>query len=87
MRNLLVFGARMQAIDAGEIDQEDFLLALELRLAHAVFNGNTGKISHLLAEAGKPVKERGFAGIRRPDNGHNNRPFSGRTGRLDRRIG
>ena len=69
-RHLLVFRARIQAVYAGQIDQNHFAFLIHLGAADALFHGDAGKIGNLLAQAGEAVKERGFAGIRRTDDRH-----------------
>ena len=83
VRDLFVFGARNKAIDAGQIDQEDFLMALEFGLAHAVFDGDAREIGDLLAQAGEAVEEGRLAGVGRTDDGDDDGPFAGRAGRQD----
>jgi len=51
VRNLLVFGAGMQAIDTGQIDQKDFLMSLELGFAHTMLNCHAREVGDFLAKA------------------------------------
>ena len=66
----LVFGAGFQAIDAGEIDGENFAAALHLDLAHAMFHRHAGEVRYFLAQAGEPVEQGRFAGVGRSDDRH-----------------
>ena len=52
VRDLLVFGAGMQAIDTGQIDQKDFLMSLELGFAHTMLDGHAREVGDFLAKSG-----------------------------------
>ena len=69
-RNLLVFGLGRKAIDAGKVDERDFLTFGVAHVAGVMFDGDAGKIADLLAQAGEAIEERGLAGIRGADHGN-----------------
>jgi hypothetical protein len=57
------------------------MLVLELGFAHAVLDGNAGKVRDFLPQAGQAIEKGGLAGIRRADNSDNNGPVGGRPRR------
>ena len=58
MRYLLVLSARMQAVDTGKINQKDLMGILQLRLSHAVLDGDAREVGHFLTKARQPVEQR-----------------------------
>ena len=72
--HLLVFRARTQAVNAGQVDQDHFAVMrsfgfVHLGLADALFDGDTGEVRYLLAQAGEAIEERRLAGVGRADDG------------------
>ena len=70
--DLFVFRARVQAVDAGQIDQDHFAVvdaAMHFGFADALFDGDAGEVGYFLAQAGEAIEERRFAGVRRADDG------------------
>jgi hypothetical protein len=67
--DLFVLGAGLHAVNAGEIDEEDFAAGGGAGFPDVVFDGDAGEVGYLLTEAGEAVKERGFAGVGRADEG------------------
>ena len=67
-RYLFVFGFGSETVDAGQIDQRDFLAGGVADVSGVVLDGNAGKIADLLAQTGEPIEERGLAGIGRTNN-------------------
>ena len=70
VRDALVFGAGFQAVDAGQIDDEDVSPALDLHAPYALLDRNAREVGYLLAQAGEAVEQGGFAGVRRTYQGH-----------------
>ena len=56
VRHLLVFRARREAVDAGQVDDGDLAAIGQLRHAGVLFHGDAGEIRHLLAQPGQLVK-------------------------------
>src|SRR5262249_34634418 len=54
--DLLVFGARLEAINAGEIDEKDVAPSFKARASHAVLDCDTGEIGDLLMETSEAIK-------------------------------
>ena len=50
MGDLLILSARVQTVNAGQINQENFLLAFQLGASRALLNGHTGEVSYLLMQ-------------------------------------
>ncbi len=71
MGDAFVFGARIEAIDAGKVDGVDLAVTANADLSQVMLDGDAGEIRHFLAESGEPVKERGFARVGRADEGDN----------------
>ncbi len=69
-RYLFVFRLGSQTIDAGQIDQRDFVAIGIAHISGMVFNGDTGKIADLLAQASEPIEKRGLTGIRRSNDSY-----------------
>ena len=69
VRHLLVFGARIEAIDARKIDHKDFAVVIELHAPHAMLDGDARKIRDFLAQSGEAVEQRGLARVRRTGDG------------------
>ena len=68
--DLLVFGTRIEAIDAGQVDDVDGAAAGELREAGMLFHCDAGEVGDFLAHPGQAIKESGFAAVGRPDEGY-----------------
>ncbi len=72
--DLFVFGTRVQAINARQVDKKYFLpLALQLGFPHPVLHRDAGEVRHLLAQAGQAIEKSRLAGIRRSDNRNDDR--------------
>ena len=82
--DLLVLGARREAVDAGEVDDVELGRVLDLQLAEVLLDGDAGEVRDLLAEPGEAVEEGGLAGVGRADDRHDARPGRAR-GRARRR--
>src|SRR5262252_3642911 len=80
VRDALVLGARIQAINSGKIDHEHFAAGIELDLSHAVLDRHTWEIRHLLAKTRQPIEQGRFAGIRWADNRNQTLLGSGKRG-------
>ncbi len=70
--DLFVFRARVQAVDAGQINQHHVVLirSVHLRFADALLHRDAREVGHLLTQARQPIKERRFARIWRTDDRH-----------------
>src|ERR1019366_7801507 len=68
--HLLVFGARVEAVDAGEIDDTDAAPIGEFGDSGVLLHRDAGEISHLLAQAGETIEQGGLAGVGRPNQRH-----------------
>ena len=68
--DLLVFGARGETVDAGEIDDADGAAIGQFRDSGVLLHGDAGEVGHLLAQAGEAIEERRLAGVGRPDQRH-----------------
>ena len=53
---LLIFGPRLQAVDAGQIHQRDFAAAVQFGAADALLDRDAGEVGDLLAKAGQPIE-------------------------------
>ena len=74
-RHLFIFRPRVQAVDAGQIDQHYVaVLMWHFGFTDALFYRDAGKVRHLLAQPSEAIEERRFAGVRRADDGHHVRP-------------
>jgi len=71
--HLLIFRAGSEAIDAWQVDDMDLAAVRQIHLAGMLFDGNAGKIAHLLAKAGQAIKQGGFAAIGRTYDSHDPR--------------
>src|ERR1039458_6792056 len=69
-RHLLVFGARVEAVDAGEVHDADAASVGEFGDAGVLFHRNAGEIGYLLAQPGETVEQGGLTGVRRPHQRH-----------------
>ena len=73
--HLFVFRARVQAVNAGQIDQHDVAIpVMHPGFADALFHGDARKIGHLLSKTCQAIEKRGLAGVRRTDDGDDVRP-------------
>src|ERR1035437_3644453 len=68
--HLLVFGARVEAVDAGEVHDADGAAIGEFGDSGVLLHRDTGEIGHLLAQSGETIEEGGLAGIGRPHQRH-----------------
>ncbi len=71
-RDLLVFRARIQAVDAGQIHQDNVVVvrsAIHFGFAYAMFDGDAREVGDFLAQAGEAIEERRFARVGRADDG------------------
>ena len=63
MGDALIFGDRVERIDAGQIDERELPAVVETDAAYMAFDGNARVVSDLLAKPGEGVEKGGFAGI------------------------
>ncbi len=68
--NFFIFRLWIEAVDAGKIDQRNFLARVQTEASRVVLHGDAGKVADLLAQSGQAIEERGFARIGRPHDGH-----------------
>ncbi len=67
---LFVFRARVQAVDAGQIHQDHFVMVMRHAcFADALFHRDAREVGHFLAQAGEAIEERRFARVGRADDG------------------
>jgi hypothetical protein len=62
-----IFRIGVQAVDAGEIDQDQIAAADTAELAEMLFDGDSGVVGDLLTKAREPIEECRLARVRRPD--------------------
>ena len=67
-RHLFVFRLGSQTIDAGQIDQRDFVAFGITHISGVVFDGDAGKIADFLAQTSEAVEKCGLTGIRRSND-------------------
>lgn len=62
-----VFRVGIEAVDAGEIDEDEVAASDAAEFAEVLLDGDAGVVGDLLAQTGEAVEERGFAGVGRAD--------------------
>ncbi len=83
--NDFVFRARREAVNTGQIDELDFASRSVANISQVMFDGHAGEVGDLLAEPSQAIEQRGFAGIRRSNDGNRAEAFFGRGRFRDRR--
>ncbi len=67
--DFFIFRFRIETVDAGKIDQRNFLARVQTKASGVVLHGDAGEVPDLLAQSGQAIEERGFARVGRPDDG------------------
>ncbi len=80
-----IFGVGGKTVDAGQVDQREVVAADAAHAAGVLLHRHAGIVGDLLAQAGEPVEERGFAAVRRPDE-RNGAETAARLARLEGRL-
>ena len=65
MRDLLVFGTRLEAVHPGQIDKQ-YILTLQTRPAEALLDRHSGVVGHFLPQPGQTIEESRLPAVRRP---------------------
>ena len=65
-----ILAVGVERIDAGQVDECQIGAAHAGHQAHALLDGDAGKVGHLLAQAGQPIEKSGLAGVWRADQHH-----------------
>ncbi len=71
--DLLVFRAWIEAINSGEIDDDDVVAGGGLGAADPLLDGDAGEVRDFLAQTGEAIEQCRFTGVRRTDDGHHMR--------------
>src|ERR1700693_4764101 len=73
MRYTLVFRAWIEAVDAGQIDENDVAIAGGSGATDALLDGDAREVRDFLAQSSEAIEQGRFSRVRRPDDGHHMR--------------